>query len=217
VEVKMATRDKFLMVFDTETGGLNPGDADLLTGYFGIVDESYQVVEELYLKLKPSDRLPIAEAGALKVNGIDIKAHLDDPETITYEAGHDKLVAMLKKYSKKTGRSINIRPMGYNVPFDIKWVQHHLLFAPEWENLLHYKHVDVMQNVDFLKDCGWFPQDLGSLGTVVDYLQLPKRSAHNAKEDSLMTLDLHKKLLEIMDSKKEGGQAQDLISLLEAE
>ena len=212
------SKDKFLMAFDTETGGLNPGDADLLTFYGGIFDENLQLVEELYLKLKPDDgRLPITEAQALKVNGIDIKKHLEDPETIPYSEGNLKLVTMLKKYLQKTGRYSNIRPFGYNVPFDIRYTQHYLLPPTQWESILHYKHIDVMQNVDFLKEAGWFPPDLGSLGTVVDYLQLPKRVAHTAKDDTLMTIDVYKKLLEIMRSKKEGGQAQDLIALLEAE
>lgn len=212
------SKNKFLMAFDTETGGLIPGDADLLTFYAGIFDEELKLVDELYLKLRPNDgRLPITEAQALKVNGINIVAHLEDPETITYAEATVKIKDMLNKYLQKTGRFSNIRPLGYNVPFDIKWTQHFLLPMKEWESILHYKHVDVMQNVDFLKDSGWFPQDLGSLGTVVDFLQLPKRNAHNAKEDTLMTIDVYKKLLEIMRSKKEGGQAQDLISLLEAE
>jgi DNA polymerase III epsilon subunit-like protein len=210
--------EKYFMAFDTETGGLHPSDADLLTFYGGIFDQEYKLVDELYLKLKPNDgRLPITEAGALKVNGINIKEHLEDPETITYFEANQKIVTMLRKVLKKTGRFSNIRPLGYNVPFDIRFVQHYLLAPKEWESILHYKHVDVMQNVDFLKDSGWFPPELGSLNTVVEYLQLPKRNAHNAKDDTLMTVDVHKKLLEIMQSKKDGGQAQDLISLLEAE
>jgi DNA polymerase III epsilon subunit-like protein len=87
----------------------------------------------------------------------------------------------------------------------------------DWLKYFHYKRIDVMERVDFLKECGWFPTDLGSLVTVADYLQIPKRSAHNAKEDTLMTIDVYKKLLEIMKSKKEGGSSQDLIALLEAE
>jgi DNA polymerase III epsilon subunit-like protein len=209
---------KFIMAFDTETGGFNPATADLLTFYGGIFDEELKLVEELYLKLKPNDgRLPVAEAQALKVNGIDIKAHLEDPETITYAEGKQKLVSMLKRHLKKTGRFSNLRALGYNVPFDLRWSQYHLLSQDEWESIFHYKHIDVMQNVDFLKECGWFPQDLGSLNTVVDYLKLPARSAHNAKEDTLMTVDVHKELLKIMNTKREGGTAQDLISLLEAE
>ena len=212
------TKDKFFMAFDTETGSLNPEDADLLTFYAAIVDEDFKLLEEISLKLKPDNgKLPIAEAKALSVNKIDIKSHLEDPETITYSEAKIKIVSMLRKYSKKTGRVNNLRPLGYNVPFDIRWVQHHLIPRQDWENLFHYKHVDVMQNIDFLKDSGWFPQDVGSLTSVVDYLQIPKRSAHNAREDTLMTIEVHKKILEIMSSKKDGGQTQDLISLLESE
>lgn len=209
---------QFYMPFDSETGGLNEETADLLTLYAAIMDEEFKICDELYLKLKPNGgRLPVVEAQALKVNGINIQAHLADPETLTYAEGREKLEAMLRKYLKKNGRFSNIRPLGYNVPFDVRWVQQHVLPTDDWQSILHYKNVDVMERVDFLKEAKWFPQDLGSLGSVVDYLQLPKRAAHNAKEDTLMTIDVYKKLLEIMKSKKDGGQAQDLISLLESE
>lgn len=204
--------------FDSETGGFNPATSDLLTLYMCILTEDFQVIDEVNLKLKPNDgRLPIAETQALKVNGIDIRAHMSDPETVTYAEGKAQVTDMIKRHLKKNGRYSNIRPLGYNVPFDVRWTQHHILPQEEWESMLHYKHVDVMQNVDFLKEAGWFPKELGSLGTVVEFLGLPKRSAHNAKEDTLMTVDVYKKLIEIMNSKKEGGSTQDLISLLEAE
>lgn len=209
---------QFFLPFDSETGGFNQKTADLLTAYFCIMDEEFKIQEELYLKLKPDGgRLPIAEAGALRVNGINIQAHMADPETVTYTEGKAKLVAMIKRYLKKNGRYSNIRPLGYNVPFDVRWCQEYLLPADEWESMLHYKHVDVMQNADFLKECGWFPKEIGSLGSVVEYLGLPKRGAHNAREDVLMTIDVYRKILEIMKSKKDGGTSQDLISLLEAE
>lgn len=208
----------FFMAFDTETGGLDCKKADLLTAYFGIIDEELKLVDELYLKVKPDGgRLPICEAQALAVNKINVKEHLADPETITYSEAKVKVSTLLKKYLKKKGRFSNIRPLGYNVPFDVGWTQEYILPKEEWLGILHYKHVDVMERVDFLKEAGWFPPELGSLGTVVDYLQLPKRDAHNAREDTLMTVDVYKRLLEIMKAKKEGGQTQDLISLLEAE
>lgn len=209
------------MPWDTETGGLNENKADLLTAYFAIMTEEHQILDELYLKLKPDGgRLPIAEAGALKVNGINLQAHLADPETVTYSEGKARLVTMIKKHLKRNGRYSNITPMGYNCPFDVRWTQKHLLDQETWENLLHYKMHDVMGAVDFLKKCGWFPKTLGSLSTVVDYLQVPTRGAHNAKEDTLMTIDVDKKIIELMKSKKDGGGSgagQDLITLLEAE
>lgn len=209
------------MYFDSETGGLNENKADLLTWYGCIVDEEYKILEELDLKLKPNDgRIPIAEAGALKVNKIIIADHMANPDTISYAEGQKKLVGMIKSHLKKNGRFSNISPAGYNVPFDIRWTQKHLLDQETWESLLHYKINDVMQNVDFLKKCGWVPKTLGSLTTVVDYFNVPARGAHNAKEDTLMTIDVEKKILELMKSKKDGGNTdlgQNLISLLEAE
>lgn len=207
---------QYFAAFDSETGGLDPDQVDMLTFYMAIIDQDLNVLDEVDLKLKPDGRLPIAEAQALAVNKIDIRKHLEDPNTVTYSQGKEKLKAMLAKYSKKVGRTLNIKPLGYNVPFDEGFTFKHLMPRAEWMKFMHYKRVDVMERVDFLKECDWFPSEIGSLGTVVDYLQIPKRAAHNAKEDTLMTIDVYKKLLEIMKSKKEGGQNQiDLISLLE--
>ena len=213
---------QLFMPFDSETGGLNENKADLLTWYGAIMTEDYQILDELYLKLKPDDRLPIAEAGALKVNGINLADHLADPETVTYSEGQKRLEAMIRKHLKRNGRFSNITPMGYNCPFDVRWTQKHLFPQEIWESLLHYKTHDVMAIVDALKKYGIFPKTLGSLGTVVEYLGIPTRNAHNAKEDTLMTVDVDKKLAELFRRMREGasaggGQGQDLISLLEAE
>lgn len=207
------------LIFDSETGGLNENEEDLLTWYGAILDENFKVIDELDLKLKPDGgRLPIANPGALKVNGIDLQKHIADPNTVEYSVGKAKLLELINKHLKKRGRFSNITPMGYNVPFDVRWTQKHLLPQNEWEKLLHYKICDVMQNIDFLKMIGWVPSDLGSLTEVVDYFGIPKRDAHNAREDTLMTLDVHLKVLEFMESRKGSSQeSTDLISLLEAE
>jgi hypothetical protein len=204
--------------FDSETGGFDPDEVDMLTFYMAIMDQEFKLVDELYLKLKPDGgKLPIAHADALRVNGIDLKKHLEDPETVTYSEGRKQFVAMLKKHHKKEGRFSNLKPMGYNVPFDEGFTWKHLLPRSEWQQFFHYKRIDVMERADFLKECEFFPPDLGSLVTVNDYLQLPKREAHDAKNDSLMCVDVYKKILDIMKSKKDNvSNQQDLISLLEA-
>lgn len=209
---------KYLLATDTETGSINPKNGDLLTLYVGMVDENFNVVEELDLKVKPDGgRLPIAEAGALKVNGIDLIKHMEDPTTVTYSEAKVKIIALIRKYLKKTGRYSNIRTFGYNVHFDINWLQEYILPKDEWETLIHYATMDVNVLVNFFKDCGFFPPDIGNLGSVVDYLQIPKRHAHSAKDDTLMTLGVYVKIIEIMKSKREGGSTQDLIALLESE
>jgi oligoribonuclease (3'-5' exoribonuclease) len=209
---------QYRMPFDCETGGTDERKTDLLTVYACIMDEDYKIIEELDLKLKPdNDRLPICEAGALAVNKIDVKKHLEDPETVTYSEGRKKLIAMVKKYAAKRGRFSNMTPFGFNVPFDKRYVQQYLITKEEWEDLFHYKDEDVDQAVSFLRRVGWIPKDVARLQDVADYLGVPKRLAHNAKEDVLRTIDTDKKLVELMNSKKEGGSTQDLISLLEAE
>lgn len=213
----------YLLLHDKETGGLDPKTSDVLTGYYAIVNEDLQIVDDLNLKLKPDGRLPNAEAGALKHNKINLAEHLADPATITYSAAIPQIEALIRKYLKKNGRYSNIRPFGYNIDFDLSFEWQHLIQKAHWDTMIHYVSVDPKRNMDFLKDAGWFPKDLGSLVSVNDYLGLPKRLAHNAKEDCLMTLDVHKVMLQIMREKKDaqgsggGNSGQDLIALLEAE
>jgi DNA polymerase III alpha subunit (gram-positive type) len=209
----------FYLALDSETGGLSPKTADMLTLYMAIVDENFKVLEELDLKLKPdAGRLPIADAEALRINGIDIHKHLEDPETITYSEAKTKIVSMIKKYLKKTGRYSNIRPLGYNLAFDIGFIQEYVLAHKEWDSLINYNVVDPKVVVNFLKDCRWFPPELGSLVSAVKYFNIPMGIAHTAKADTLATIEVYKKILELMNSKKDGdGQQIDLISLLESE
>jgi DNA polymerase III alpha subunit (gram-positive type) len=183
-----------------------------------IVDEDLKVVEELDMKLKPDGgRLPLADAGALKVNGINLNKHLEDPETTTYSEANVKIVQMIQKYFKKTGKFSNIRPLGYNLSFDIDFVQKYVIHFKEWNSLISYNEVDPKHIVSFLKDCGWLPPELGKLVSVVKYFDISMGVAHTAKADALATVEVYKKLKELMESKKNGGQSVDLIQMLEAE
>jgi oligoribonuclease (3'-5' exoribonuclease) len=209
--------ENFYIWNDLETGGLKPKTADILTGYFAVFDENGKFVEDLALKLKPDDRLPMADAGALKVNKIDLKAHLEDPETITYSEARKKLLALIKKYLKKNGRYSNIILAGYNVRFDLRFINEYLISEDDWEELVHYKVHDVMDGVDFLKRNGWLPSDIGKLTKCAEYFEVAQGIAHTAKDDIFMTIAVDGKIKELMDSKKNGGQQVDLISQLEAE
>ena len=207
--------------FDTETGGLYSDKADLLTIYAAMVDENLKIIEELDIKCKPNDgRLPIAEAGALKVNGINLQEHMANPETVDYRTASKMLQEMAKRHLSRNGRFSNILPYGYNiVGFDIDWVLTHLMTREEWGKIFHYKNTDILCEVDSLKRRGWLPKELGSLGSVGEYFSIPKRAAHIAKNDILMTIDVDKKLGELFASRKDGGGAgtADLITLLEQE
>ncbi|HEY5234789.1 MAG TPA: hypothetical protein VIJ14_01315 [Rhabdochlamydiaceae bacterium] len=208
----------YYLAYDLESGTLDPTTGDILTAYFAILDENFTFIEDLDMKLKPVGRLPLAEAKALSINGIDIEKHLLDPETIAYPQAKEKLTALIKKYLKKKGKYSNVLGFGYNVAsFDVHWIYHHLMSKSEWESMVHYKQLDVMHDVDVLKRHGWLPAFSGSLGSMVEFFNVPKGAAHVARDDIRMTVDVYKKIHELMESKKNGGSTVDLISLLEAE
>lgn len=207
----------YLILHDKETGDLDPKLGDVLTAYYGVVElDTFKIVEELELKLKPDDRLPRANPEALRVNGIDLRLHLEDPATITYSQARPLIENLLKKY-REPGRYSNLRLFGHNVDFDKDFEFEHLTPRHVWEKLVHYVTADTKRAADFLKDCGWLPKNIGTLLSLVEFFNIPKRQAHSAKDDCLMTLEVYKKLLEMMRAKKEGGASQDLIALLEAE
>ncbi len=209
--------DSYFVAMDCESGGLNPKQADILTLFMSVVDEDFKVLEELDLKLKPNDRLPVADDGALAVNKIDLKRHLEDPNTVTYAEAKVKIVAFAKKYLKKRGRYSNLIPLGQNVMFDLGFIWEHIVPKDEWESTFSYNIEDTKTASLFLKRCGWLPKDIGTLKSLVEYFNIPRREAHEARGDVLMTIDVYKTMVSLMKSKKDNGSSQDLISLLESE
>ena len=135
----------------------------------------------------------------------------------TYSEARKKLLALIKKYLKKNGRYSNIILAGYNVRFDLRFINEYLISEDDWEELVHYKVHDVMDGVDFLKRNGWLPSDIGKLTKCAEYFEVAQGIAHTAKDDIFMTIAVDGKIKELMDSKKNGGQQVDLISQLEAE
>jgi DNA polymerase III epsilon subunit-like protein len=209
--------DTYFFCMDSETGGLDPKKCDILTLYIAVTDEDFKIIDGLDLKLKPNDRLSIAEPQALTVNKIDIQKHLEDQNTITYAEAKKKIIAFAKKYLKKKGRYSNLIVLGQNVMFDLNFIWEYLIPKDEWEQLFSYNVEDTKTAALFLKRCSWLPKEIGTLKSLVEFFNIPKRGAHEARGDVLMTLDVYKAMIELMKSKKENGNNQDIISLLESE
>src|ERR1700688_521776 len=181
--------DSYFFCMDSETGGLDPKKTDVLTIYIAVTDEDLKIIDGLDLKLKPNDRLPVVEAQAMAVNGIDIQKHLENPETITYSQAKEKITALAKKYLKKRGRYSNLLVLGQNVAFDIAFIQEHIFSRSDWDGLFSYNVEDTNAAALFLKRCGWLPKEIGTLGSLVEFFNIPKHTAHEARGDVLMTIE----------------------------
>ena len=153
----------------------------------------------------------------MEVNKIDLQKHLSDPSTVTYSEAKTKLISFAKKYLKKRGRYSNLIVLGQNVMFDLAFIWEHICPKDEWETLFSYNVEDTKTASLFLKRCGWLPKEIGTLKSLVEYFNIPRREAHEAKGDVHMTIDVYKAMIALMKSKKENGSSQDIISLLEAE
>ena len=209
--------ESYFVAMDSESGGLNPKQVDILTLFMSVVDEDFKVLDELDLKLKPNDRLPIVEGQAMAVNNIDLQKHLEDPNTVTYAEAKTKIISFAKKYLKKRGRYSNLIVLGQNVMFDLTFIWEHIIPKDEWEAIFSYNVEDTKTASLFLKRCGWMPKEIGTLKSLVEYFNIPRREAHEARGDVHMTIDCYRAMINLMKSKKENGSSQDLISLLEAE
>lgn len=209
--------DSYFFCMDTETGGLDPKRCDVLTMYIAVTDEGLKIIDGLDLKLKPNDRLPVVEEQAMAINKIDLRAHLENPETVTYAQAKEKITALNKKYLKKRGKYSNCLVLGQNVAFDLAFIQEHIFSRSEWDSLFSYNVEDTKSAALFLKRCQWLPKEIGTLASMVEYFNIPRHTAHEARGDVLMTIQVYAKMIELMKSKKDNGSSQDIVSLLEAE
>lgn len=201
--------------FDTETGGTNPKIHSLLTAYFAVCDRDLNLIDELYLQLKPSDlsKLNVTEE-AMKINGINLEEHLKDPNTVTYEEGKKIVQDFFAKHKIK-GKRRSLQPCGHNVAFDKDMVWEQMIPKEEWEKDVHYRTLDTSPICSFLKDVQILPQDVGSLTSLVDYFQIPMGEAHNARGDVLMNIQVYKAMRNLMQEKKEGFTGVVNTSLLQ--
>lgn len=204
--------------FDTETGGKNAKIHPLLTAYFAVCDQDHNIIDELSLQLKPADPSKmVLEQEALDVNKINIPDHLADPNTITYEEGRVKLKTFLVKHKIK-GKRKHYIPAGHNVAFDKDFVWQWLMPQDEFEEEVHYRTLDTSMITTFLKDIGIFPETLGNLMSLVEYYNLPKKEAHNAKGDVQMNIDVYKSMKAMMKDRKKDmvGGTNSLLEIIEA-
>lgn len=201
------------LFYDCETGGTDSRRHSLLTAFFVIYNANWEKLDELELFLKPDEGEIVAIQEALEVTGIDLKTHLEDPRTVPYSEGRDILITFLEKHKIK-GKRRHFRPCGQNIGFDENFVMAQLVPEEEWRKLVHYRALDTLTILTFLQDVGFLPSDLGNLESQVEYFNIPKGRAHDAKEDIRMTVDVYRAYRKMLIDKKDNISSVSSNSLL---
>ena len=203
--------------YDCETGGTDPNRYSILTAYFAIYNEQFDKLDELELFLKPDEGDIKYVQESLEITGIDIKTHLEDPRTVTCSEGKDILLKFLEKHKIK-GKRRHYRPCGQNIAFDENFIMSQVVPEEEWRKLVHYRALDTLTILTFLQDLEFLPKDLGNLESQVEYFNIPKGRAHDAKEDIRMTVDVYRAYRKLLEDKKDnisGIETNNLLSIVE--
>jgi len=210
------------LCFDLETSGLVATKHSILTAYFCIIDDNFNVIDELDIKLKPDDgvlQLGLnVDQQALDVNGINIDKHLADPNTLPYTEAKKAIVAFWKKHHTG-GRWPTLRPCGHNIPFDLNFLAGQLGFDEDERKKLgvHYQVLDTQPICNHKKEIGAWPEKIARLGDIVDFLGVKKRAAHNAKEDTLMWIDCYKEIVRQDKALMAGSTTASVVSTISDE
>jgi hypothetical protein len=167
-------------------------DVSILSGYFAILDENFNLVEDLALQVKPDDGIYHVTGGAMAVNGINLIEH--DKVAITYKAAKP----LLYEFLWRNGRGEKLTPVGHGVKIDVDWTKEHLISEGSWETFVSYRTLCTSSAAQFLRAQGKIPKEVsGSLGSLASFLGLPSVQYHDAKNDTMQTVLVLQELLKL--------------------
>ena len=178
-------------------GGLEKDKYSLLTSYFMMTDDNFNVIGTLSLQLKPDDGIYKVCGEAMAINRIDLSVH--DKMTITYKEGATKLYNWLKTLTDNG--KVKATVVGHGIHGDVEWIIYHLMSRGSWETFTSYRKLDTSSTCQFLKSVGLFPEEVsGSLTSLAEYFKIPLDATivHSAKYDTEITFQVFLELRNIL-------------------
>jgi DNA polymerase III alpha subunit (gram-positive type) len=189
--------NKYIAI-DTETGGIDKYTS-LLTAYFAVLNENFEIVSELDLVVKPEDGNYVVTARALEINRINLVTHDANPNAVNEKVAGGKLREFL--IAATANGKTKLVPLGQNVAFDLAKIYEDLLNKTEAEKYISYRVLDTGTIGQFLKVLNKIPETVsGSLGSWVEHFKVKQREAHTARGDVEMTVDVLKAMIELANS-----------------
>jgi DNA polymerase-3 subunit epsilon len=196
-------RGKVVFV-DTETGGLDPLKHSLLSIGVAIVQDG-AVVDTMYTLVKEPEI--VAEASALKINGLDLD--------VVYRDGVTPLQAvnMLVSLLQKNGIYKNAQFAAHNAPFDKPFIKRMFeLAGKKMDNVFSYRPLCTQTGALMLDLAGriTLPGGSASLDNLVKLwsIKLDREGGHNALQDAIAGAHVLVKELELMNGNVVGPVAR---------
>ena len=188
------------LFFDVETTGLSPEKCSIVQ-LSGLIDIDGTVVEEFNMRMAPDKDAFIDEKALITIGkSEDELRNYPSPDVAYFE-----LTRILDKYIKKFDRYDKFYPAGYNVRFDIDFLQK--FFQKRQRELgereygsgsyQNWRAIDVMQFSHYLAYMGILDLPDYKLGTLCQYYGI-ELEAHDAMSDIKATRLLLKELQRVI-------------------
>lgn len=171
-------------VIDTETTGLVAGINEIVQIAVVIVDDDFKFVDKFVSKVRPMHQANI-DPEAMRVHKIK---NLDEAPTPL------QVRNAFYQWHEEVHDSAVIEPIGHNYSFDKDFLK---LFFGDYDERFYYKFRDTFVLAQALIDRGSLEVESLSLTPLCDHFEIPIKS-HDALGDVLATIQLYRKLLEVM-------------------
>ncbi|MEE9905531.1 MAG: 3'-5' exonuclease [Chlorobium sp.] len=178
--------------FDLETTGTDPKYHGILQ-FAGMVEIDGELVDRLNVKMQPHSGAVI-EKEALLVNGITVN---QISGLMPHNEGYQQILGFFDKHVSKYDRGDKMYPAGFNVRFDLEFLQEMFKRFNKYGigSHLNWRAVDPLPLLYLLDYTGRISLMNYKLSTVCEYFGIPIEKAHDALNDVMATYDLTRKLL----------------------
>lgn len=180
---------------DCEMGGREL-NFSLLTAAFVVLDQQFNHIGTLSLKIKPDDGVYVVSGQGMGVNKIDLASH--DKIALPYKVAKTSLYDFLKRMTDDM--KVRLTPVGHGIKGDIDHILANLISRGSWEQFCTYHYIDTSVVLQFLRACGKMPFDVeGSVGELAKFFGVGVSDdlLHNAVVDAELTANVYKKMVEL--------------------
>lgn len=180
---------------DIETGGLGK-ETSLLTCYSAVLDQQLNIIDDLYLYVKPDDNRYVVEGTGMRINGINLAEH--DIKALTYKQAGTQFYNFLQKNKGEKP----LKPLGHNIRFDLEKIANTIISHNSLWQFVSYRTLDTGTIAGFAAELGLLPKDLNAgLASLAEYFGVGKQEefGHDAKHDVELTIGVYKGLLNLFE------------------
>ena len=183
---------KKTLYFDLETTGVDSKLHSIIQ-FAAIVEYDDEIVDKVNISFQPFDDAEI-EADALAKQNLTIEDILEYQD---HHAGFLAVKGFLDKHINKFDKTDKFYPAGYNVRFDLDFLQAFFKFNGEKYGIgsyFNWKIIDAYPMMHIMDWVGKIELENYKLVTVCEKFRIPIKNAHNALDDIEATRTLIRKL-----------------------